>query len=276
MLRLRPPALLALGLLALLVARVSPGLAQTRFDQTGWDSLLKAHVVNGLVDYDGFGRSAEFAGYLDRLAAFDPRSLPELERLAFWINAYNAYTIRLIVEHGQRKSIRNINKSLGFIKGYGPWKEKLARVGGMAYGLDEIEQGIIRPQFHEPRIHFALVCAAIGCPPLRSEAYAGARLDRQLEDQGRIFLRESPAKNRVNVAQRTVYVSELFNFRDYAKDFGGSKKAIAGFIARWYGPGPERSLLESGSWDRWVYTDYDWTLNSQKQGHQAAASGQAR
>jgi acyl-CoA reductase-like NAD-dependent aldehyde dehydrogenase/prolipoprotein diacylglyceryltransferase len=259
--RLRPwvaalPTLLALGPAA---AR-----AQEAFDHAAFDGLLRAHVADGLVDYDAFAAAPAFAGYLRSLAAFDPATLPTPARLALWINAYNAYTIELINRHGERESIRNINREIFGIRGYGPWKERLAVVGGRAYGLDHLEQKIIRPEFQEPRIHFALVCAAMGCPPLRSEAYTGARLEEQLEDQARRFLRHSPDKNRVDVAQRAVYVSELFRFRDYEQDFGGSRRSLAIFIARYYPPGAERDLLESGRWERWEYTDYDWTLNSQE------------
>lgn len=258
----------------LLLAAASPSLAagqEARFDHGEFDRLLAAHVAGGMVDYDAFAEAPGFARYLERLAAFDPAALPRDERLAFWINAYNAYTIRLIVAHGERRSIRNINKTAGIIKGYGPWNEKLAVVGGVAYGLDHIEQKIIRPGFGEPRIHFALVCAAMGCPPLRGEAYTGARLDAQLDEQARVFLLESPAKNRVDAAARTVAVSPVFRFRDYEKDFGGSKEAVARYIARFFPPGPERELLESGGWRRWEYTHYDWTLNSQANARAAAA-----
>jgi hypothetical protein len=250
----------AVTALALIATR--PALAQT-FDHSGFDALLHAHVVDGMVDYEAFGQAPEFETYLQRLAAFNPRTLPRDEQLAFWINAYNAYTIRLILKHGETKSIRNINKTGGFIKGYGPWTEKLALIGDSAYGLDFIEQKIIRPEFKEPRIHFALVCAAMGCPPLRSEAYTGARLEEQLTDQGRVFLRESPAKNRVDAAKKKIFVSQVFKFRDYEKDFGGSKQAVGRFIARWYAEGPEKTLLESGAWATFEYTDYDWSLNSQ-------------
>ncbi len=241
------------------------------FDHSAFDRLLAEHVREGLVDYAAFEASPEFDGYLRSVAAFDPRSLPRDEQLAFWINAYNAYTIELIVRHDERKSIRNINKSFGLIKGYGPWKEKLAVVGDSAYGLDEMEQEIIRPEFKEPRIHFALVCAAMGCPPLRSEAYTGARLDRQLDGQARIFLLESPEKNRVDVDERTVYLSEVFKFRDYEKDFGGSEEAVARYIARFYPDGPARELLMGGDFEV-RYTRYDWSLNSQERGARAEAS----
>ena len=250
--------LLVTALLAVTVARTAT--SQDTFDHAGFDAVLRAHVQDGLVDYDGVAADPRFESYLQRLAEADPRPLPRDEQLAFWINAYNAYTLKLILKHGERKSIRNINKTL-FFKAYGPWKEKLAIVGGRAYGLDEIEQGIIRPTFREPRIHFALVCAALGCPPLRSEAYVGARLDAQLEDQGRRFLRESPDKNRVDVAARRVYLSQVFRFRDYEQDFGGTEAAIGRYVARWYPAGPERTLLESGDF-KVTWTDYDWALNS--------------
>lgn len=261
----------SLALLGALAA--APLRAQAMFDHSDFDHLLAQHVRNGIVDYEAFRTAPEFPQYLEKLAAFDPASLPRDEQLAFWINGYNAYTIQLILSHEEHKSIRNINKSIGFIKGYGPWTEKLAKVGGTNYGLDYIEQKIIRPTYREPRIHFALVCAAMGCPPLRSEAYTGARLDEQLDDQGKVFLRDSPANNRVDVGNQAVYVSQVFKFRDYQKDFGGSKEAVARFIAKWYPPGLERELLESGQWRSFEYTDYDWTLNSTEQAARLAGAG---
>jgi hypothetical protein len=231
-------------------------------DHSAFDALLRSNVVRGMVNYEAFAKAPEFKAYLAKLAATDPATLGRTEQLAFWINAYNAYTIQLINSHGETASIRNINKTGGFIKAYGPWKEKLAIVGGKAYGLDEIEQDIIRPTYNEPRIHFALVCAAMGCPPLRSEAYVGAKLDAQLDEQAREFLLKSPTKNRVDVASRTVYVSPIFvEFRDYIKDFGGSKPAVGKFIAKYYAPGAERDVLQSGDF-KTVVTNYDWTLNS--------------
>jgi len=243
--------------------------AQT-FDHSAFDALLKAHVVAGLVDYDGFAKAQSFPRYLSGLAAFDPVGLPRDEQLAFWINVYNAYTIQLVNQHGERRSIRNINRTLGFVRAYGPWTEKLAAVGGKVYGLDEIEQGIIRPTYQEPRIQFALVCAAMGCPPLRSEAYVGARLDAQLADQGQIFVTSQPAKNRGDVASRTVYLSPIFSsFRDYIKDFGGSAAAVGRYIARYFGEGPEKALLLSGRF-KVEETPYDWRLNSQANGRTSA------
>jgi hypothetical protein len=238
--------------------------AQT-VDHSAYDRLLKAHVISGLVDYDAFKSDPAFAGYLKLLAATNPATLPRNEQLAFWINAYNAYTIQLITSKNEQVSIRNVNKTLGFLKFKGPWSEPFAVVGGKTYTLDDIEQRTIRPTFKEPRIHFALVCAAIGCPPLRGEAYTGARIDAQLNDQAITFLTKSPAKNRVDVASKTVYRSQVFSFSDYMNDFGGSEAAVGKFIARYYPAGPEKTLLESGDYTA-VKTDYDWSLNSQTNG----------
>lgn len=258
----RPAGVWMLTTMLAAVGLVPTAAAQT-FDHSTFDGLLRVHVVDGIVDYDAFARAPEFARYLAGLAAFDPAKLPRDEQLAFWIDAYNAYTIQLINKHGERDSIRNINKSFGFVKAYGPWTETLAVVNGKALGLDEIEQDIIRPTYKEPRVHFALVCAAMGCPPLRSEAYVGARLDQQLDDQGRTFVTKQPAKNRVDVAAKTVYLSPVFiGFRDYIKDFGGSHQSVGRFIARYFADGPEKQLLLGGGF-RARETDYDWTLNSQ-------------
>lgn len=230
-------------------------------DHGAFDRLLKAHVVNGLVDYDAFSNDPAFSGYLKLLSATNPAPLPRAEQLAFWINAYNAYTIQLINAKHERGSIRNVNKSLGFLKLKGPWSEPFAVVGGKTYTLDDIEHRTIRPTYKEPRIHFALVCAALGCPPLRSEAYTGPRLESQLNDQAVIFLTKSPGKNRVDVANRTLYRSPIFSFSDYMQDFGGSEATVGKFIARYYPAGPERALLESGKFTV-VKTEYDWSLNS--------------
>jgi hypothetical protein len=244
--------------LALAMTVAGPARAQA-FDHAPFDALLKQHVVNGMVNYDAFKAAPTFGAYLKALAATDPAKMPRDEQLAFWINAYNAYTIQLIIKHGETESIRNINKTL-FLKLKGPWAEPLATVGGKDYTLDDIEHKIIRPTYKEPRIHLALVCAAMGCPPLRSEAYTAARLNAQLDDQGVQFILKSPGKNRVDLTTRTLYHSMIFGY--YKEDFGGSVKESAKFMARWFPEGPEKQLLLSGDFKA-VQTDYDWTLNSQ-------------
>jgi hypothetical protein len=235
------------------------GQEATPFDHSLFDRLLRAHVSEeGLVDYDAFGRSQEFQEYLASLARAPVERLPDAERLALWINAYNAYTIELINRHEERSSIRNINRALGFIRGKGPWKERMAEVGGDTWTLDEIEHEIIRPEFGEPRIHFALVCAAMGCPPLRNEAYTGMNLERQLEEQTRVFLGESHEKNRVDPEAGRVYLSPIFDW--YREDFPSGDEGLGAYLAQYMPGDAEKTLLTSGRF-RVVFTDYDWSLN---------------
>jgi hypothetical protein len=231
-------------------------LSVAPFDHGAFDRLLRAHVASGRVDYDAFAGAPELPRYLDALAAADVESLSRDEQLAFWINAYNAYTIHLVNAHGERRSIRNINKALGVVPAPGPWKMKIVRAGGRTLTLDEVEHAIIRKRYRDPRIHFALVCAARSCPPLRPEAYTGAGLDAQLEDQARTFIGATPSANRVDVKAATVHVSPIFNW--YRSDFGPS---LGKFLARYVSDPAGRALLESGRF-KTVETPYDWSLNA--------------
>lgn len=130
----------------------------------------------------------------------------------------------------------------------------MAPVAGEVYILDEIEHEIIRPHYQEPRIHFALVCAALGCPALRAEAYTGARLDEQLDEQAHFFLMESPEKNRVDVDKRRVHLSPIFDW--YEEDFGEDEAELGRYIARFFPAGPQRELLLGGDFEI-KHTDYD-------------------
>lgn len=228
------------------------------FDHSAFDRLLKAFVsADGSVDYDGFARAPTFTPYLDQLSRARPDALSREEQLAFWINTYNAYTIRLINAHGERESIRNINKTLGVVKAMGPWKEEMVRAGGLVTSLDFVENEIIRKRFAEPRIHFALVCAARSCPPLRTEAYTGARLEAQLEDQARVFIARSPEKNRIDAATGIAHLSPIFGW--FKADFGPD---LGRFLARYVDDAAARALLTSGKF-KIVETRYDWSLNRQ-------------
>ena len=119
----------ALALLALTAPLPIANDPPVASDHAAFDALLRANVRDGMVDYDAFARSPQFPSYLEALAGSRTDRLDEQERLALWINAYNAYTIELINAHEERDSIRNINKTLGFLKLKGPWQERLARVG---------------------------------------------------------------------------------------------------------------------------------------------------
>ena len=251
----------------------APGMTSAAaFDHSypQYDTLLKRFVSAGRVDYQGLKADpAVLNAFMDRTAAVPEAQLnawTETERLTFLINLYNAATLKLIIDHYPLESIKDIGN---FFKG--PWDQPVVRLFGEAITLDNVEHDIIRKQYSEARIHVALVCAAKGCPPLRSEAYAPARLDRQLDDQSRVFLR-SPEGLRIDREKNTVYVSSIFKW--YGEDFvagytpesgfdqlGRTEQAVAHFCSR-YLPPSQSEFLKAGRYDM-KYLDYDWSLNEQ-------------
>lgn len=208
-------------------------------DHSAWTALLGRHVSpQGRVDYDGIRKDmGSLDAYLAQLATAVPGAQWDTkESLAYWINAYNAFTIKLILDNWPVKSIREIDE---------PWDTKFITLAGDRYSLNEIENEIIRPQFEEPRIHFALVCAAVSCPPLAREAYVAGRLDAQLEQRTRAFINNET----FNVTQEEVVrISSLFDW--YAADFGD----VTAFLNRYLQPDipPKKELY---------YLEYDWSLN---------------
>ncbi|WP_411278950.1 DUF547 domain-containing protein [Gemmatimonas sp.] len=229
--------------------------ARVTLDHAAFDTLLRMHVTDGLVDYDAFRDAAAFRRYLTSLERASLAGADDDERLAFWINVYNAYTIQLIVNHGERESIRNIDRTLGVLRLKGPWSEPIVRAAGRTLTLDEVEHRIIRQDFHDPRIHFALVSAAKGSPPLRSEAYTGAELDRQLFDQGTRFLKDS---TRNQIETRFPRLSPIFTY--YKFDFGNSRSELGAYLATWF-DGETKKRLESGRFGM-RELPFDWSLNA--------------
>jgi uncharacterized membrane protein YdjX (TVP38/TMEM64 family) len=237
-------------------AVATPAAAAPAADHTSWNAMLGAYVTAGMVDYDAFQGDPRFATYLAQLGRMQAATLPRNEQLAYWINVYNAYTIQLLNSRKERRSIRNINNVLG-VTLKSPWAEPIVHADRRTLTLDDVEHEIIRKQFKDPRIHVALVCAAMGCPPLRSEAFTAERLDAQLDDQARVFLAQT-AKNRVDVKRGTVYGSPIFTW--YREDFGGTVAGVGAFWAKYLPAGPEQKLVRSGKFT-WVDTDYDWRIN---------------
>ncbi len=184
-----------------------------------WNDLLKKHVdAKGFVDYAGFKKDQiELKKYLTLLENNAPGDKwSKDEKLAYWINAYNAFTIQLILDNTQHKikSIKDIGDKIKIPFVNTPWDVKFINIGGKKMDLNNIEHGIIRKDFNEPRIHFALVCAAKSCPPLRNEAYIAAKLNQQLDDQGVDFLNDS-YKNQVSAKEAKL--SNIFKW--YGSDF---------------------------------------------------------
>ena len=177
-------------------------------DHRTWNELLKTHVSsNGKVDYNGFKKdNNQLDAYLQMLSEHVPdKTWPDNEQLAYWINTYNAFTVALIIDHYPLKSIMDIEN---------PWDIKFIQLGNKTYTLNEIEHEIIRKEFEEPRIHFALVCAAVSCPVLLNEAYLAESLDSQLQKQGNKFINDP---NRNDIETNKAKVSQVFNW--FGQDF---------------------------------------------------------
>ena len=260
-------SIFAIALIASLTSSVA-----LAFDQqhATWDQLLKKHVVwidNGVasqVDYAGFQRdSAQLQSYLQSLsevsqAEFD--SWNKDQQLAFLINAYNAFTIDLILtEYPQVESIKDLGSFL-----QSPWKKRFFTLLGQERHLDELEHEMIRAKgvYDEPRIHVAVVCASIGCPALRDEAYVADRLDAQLEDSFKRFLSDR-SRNRYNPQAGKLEVSKIFSW--YKEDFDdGRFSSLNDMFARYadlLADAPAtRQRIQQGNVPI-DYLDYDWALN---------------
>lgn len=222
-------------------------VAARPFDQTHarFNRVLKTFVVHGRVDYRGLKAHPQALDqYLARGAMVSKKQFKtwtEPQQLAFLINLYNAGTLRLILNHYPVKSIKDIGSWLK-----GPWDQPILRLFGKTITLNHLEHEILRKDYKEPRIHLALVCAARGCPPLRSEAYTAERLDEQLNDQARSYL-SSPAGFRLERGQGVVYISSIFKW------YGGDFPSVSAFIGKYSGKKIAGLKIR--------YLDYDWTLN---------------
>ena len=245
--------------------------AEPSFSHETWDGLLTRFVdlsADGSasqVDYDGFAESREkLAAYLGQLASvsrvdFDRWSVSE--QLAFLINAYNAWTVELILEHYPGiESIRDI----GFLPG-AAWRIRIVELFGRKVSLDNLEHDMIRGwgRFHEPRIHFAVNCAAVGCPALSDRAYRGATLDEELDRSARKFLKD---RSRNYELGSDLYVSPIFRwYREDFQDGWGGYQSLPAFLAE-YGEAlglsdAQKVALNSGR-IRIRFSRYDWSLNS--------------
>lgn len=219
-------------------------------DHSIYAELLTKYVSNGHVDYAGFKRDeARLDQYLQGLEQVDAERLPREEQFAFYINAYNAWTIKLILTGIPGvKSIKDLGSLL-----QSPWKKEFVRIHGKTLSLDDIEHAILRPRFKDPRVHFAIVCASKSCPPLIAEPYRGATLDAQLTRVTSDFLND-PANSKLE--GNSLRASSIFKW--FGEDFN---KDVIGFYLR-FTQGELRQKLEAGR-DRIEvnYLDYDWSLN---------------
>ena len=210
-----------------------------------WDSVLQEHVKQGFVDYKGLQNQPEnlkqFLEKATNVQKQDFEKWEKKEQLAFYINLYNALTIKLILSEYPVKSIKDIGN---FFRG--PWSRDVFSLFGNTITLNNLEHDIIRKQFKEPRIHLVLVCAAKACPPLRSESYRAEILNELLENQAKNYLSSSNGLV-IDEQKETIFISSIFKW--YAEDF----ESVPDFIQKYTSTSIKTYSIR--------YLDYDWSLN---------------
>lgn len=219
-----------------------------------WDALLKKHVgADGLVDYQGFIRdSSALNDYLKLLESTHPSSdsWSRREQMAYWINAYNAYTVQLIVRNYPIESIKDIKRGIAFVNSI--WDVKFIHIQGFTYDLNNIEHNILRPVFKDARIHAAINCASMSCPKLLPEAFTEEKLEGQLERVMRDFIND-PKRNQVQ--QDKAEVSEIFKW--FKGDFERDAGSVRNYLNRYAENRIDKNVNLS-------YINYDWSLNARK------------
>lgn len=228
-------------------------------DHATWDRLLRTHVVaqpdgGTRVAYGSFSVAdrAVLDSYVARLAAINISGYSRNVQLAYWINLYNALTVQVVLMHYPVESIRDIDISPGFFSN-GPWGAKLVVVEGEGLSLNDIEHRILRPVWRDPRIHYAVNCASIGCPDLRAEAYSGSRIDQQLTAAARSFINDPRG---VRIKDGRVTVSKIYDW--FIEDFGGDEDRVIDHLLDYAKPELATELRRIGKLDG---VAYDWSLN---------------
>lgn len=244
--------------------------APTQVDHAAWTRLLGAYVkpdASGLnrVDYAAFKAKSHDAlkAYVAALEAVDVKGLDRREQFAFWVNLYNAKTIDVVLAHYPVGSIREISigeglvgffkKSVGF---GGPWKAKIVNVDGVDLSLDDIEHAILRPVFKDPRVHYAVNCASVGCPNLQSAAFTRDNLEALLESGARSYV-NSPRGVRIDEGKVTA--SSIYNW--FQVDFGGSEAGVLEHLRKYADAELTEKLAGVARIDGYAY---DWSLNDVK------------
>lgn len=219
-----------------------------------WDKILSTYVEDGMVDYSGLKNNQDDMKILDvyiaSLAKEGINKKSREEKLAFWINAYNAFTIKLILNHFPVKSIRDIKN---------PWKQKTWTAAEEKLSLDDIEHKRLRAELKEPRIHFAIVCASIGCPNIDNKAFKAVTLEKHLNQRAKTFF--TFKKNfylEKEGATVSIFVSSIMKW--FAGDFGKNKEERIAFMLA-YADQATANKIKSAGRTKVIYLDYDWSLN---------------
>ncbi|MGB0411245.1 MAG: DUF547 domain-containing protein [Pikeienuella sp.] len=228
-------------------------------DYTVWAGFLNAYIKATpgsvtLVDYAGAladGADAALSAWLAETQQIDPATLRKPAQMAWWINLYNAVTVDLVLKHYPVKTIRKIN---GGWFDLGPWGDEVVTVNGQRLSLNDIEHRILRPIWRDPRIHYAVNCASIGCPDLAAEPWRAEGLEGRLDDAARAYVNHPRG---VRIEGGNLIVSSIYDW--FAADFGNNDAEVIAHLRR-YGAAPLRDQLQGRtSIDG---DDYDWSLNA--------------
>ncbi len=235
-------------------SRENTDLPNSPFSHDLCNQVLQEHVEDGRVDYAKLKANPEqFEKYLDQLATAKPDKMSYNTQMAFWINAYNALIIKGVIDRYPIKSVKKVKLFNGF------FSRLKFHVAGETYSLDHIEHDIIRKEFVDPRIHFALVCASISCPPIESTVYLPETVEERLDAVTLKFVTD-PEKVRLDRDKRRVYLSKIFKW--YKKDFTEGYEGVADFLSDYLSPDDAEFVLTENV--EFHYLDYDWNLNDIK------------
>lgn len=234
--------------------------SNTVIDHGPWQALLDVYLKTGHTsgvhrfDYGALKANAadrgKLSAYLKSLAGIDPRTLSRDEQMAYWINLYNALTVFVIVPRYPVDSIKEIKSG---IIDFGPWNLELFPLQGVKLTLNHIEHGILRPIWKDPRIHYAVNCASIGCPNLNPEAYRADNLERLLEQGASDYINHPRG---AQVTGGKLVVSSIYDW--FKEDFGGTDAGVFAHLKQYARPELLDMLESHDSFD----DEYDWSLNS--------------
>ncbi len=226
-------------------------IAQAQVSHEPWNDLLKKYVsADGEVDYKGIqSEQNKLEGYLKTVSENPPtEKWSENQKLAYWINAYNGFAVKLIVDNYPLKSIQDLHPTIKIPGISTVWKKDFFKIGGEDFSLHQIEHKILRKDFEEPRIHFAINCASVSCPKLRNEAYTAEKVQDQMEDQAKDFVNDE-SKNKISASK--IEISKIFNW--FEGDFENDGDIID-FLNKY----SEVNISKDAEVD---YMDYNWNLN---------------
>jgi len=223
-------------------------------DYSLFTQVLRDHVKDGKVNYKAIKTDQRFTDFIEILKKTNPRAISTKNQLAFWINTYNAFVLKVVVD---QYPIKSIMSKTAYALGKSNFQKKLVTINGMPYSLNGVENDIIRPM-GDPRIHFAINCAAKSCPPLRSEAFEPGRLGEQMDEQARLFI-NNPAMNSFDFAKNEAMVSKIFDW--FKEDFKKYDKGVPAFISRYLPPEPSKQLSAKANTIKIKHHDYNWDLN---------------